>query len=76
MYEKVNDRWEIAVCASDGHFQQISFVNSIATTKGGTHINCVTDQIVKHLQEFIAKKHKNAKELKPAQIKNHLFVCV
>ncbi|XP_062099150.1 uncharacterized protein LOC133805067 [Humulus lupulus] len=34
--EKVNDRWEVCVSLSDGQFQQVSFVNSIATIKGGT----------------------------------------
>lgn len=32
-YEQVNDRWEVAVTLSDKGFQQVSFVNSIATTK-------------------------------------------
>lgn len=32
-YENVNDRWEVAVTLSDKGFQQVSFVNSIATTK-------------------------------------------
>lgn len=32
-HEAVNDRWEVAVAASENGFQQISFVNSIATTK-------------------------------------------
>ena len=31
--EAVNDRWEVAVALSDKGFQQVSFVNSIATTK-------------------------------------------
>ena len=33
VYENVNDRWEVAVALSDKGFQQMSFVNSIATTK-------------------------------------------
>jgi DNA topoisomerase-2 len=32
-YEKVNERWEVAVTLSHKGFQQASFVNSIATTK-------------------------------------------
>lgn len=31
--EAVNDRWEVAIALSDKGFQQVSFVNSIATTK-------------------------------------------
>ena len=33
VHEVVNPRWEVAVTASPGGFQQASFVNSIATTK-------------------------------------------
>lgn len=33
IYEQVNERWEVALTVSDKGFQQISFVNSIATTK-------------------------------------------
>jgi hypothetical protein len=32
-YEQPHERWEIAVTLSEKGFQQISFVNSIATTK-------------------------------------------
>lgn len=31
--ESVNDRWEVCLTMSEKGFQQISFVNSIATTK-------------------------------------------
>ena len=33
VHEVVSDRWEIAVCLSEKGYQQVSFVNSIATTK-------------------------------------------
>jgi DNA topoisomerase-2 len=33
VYESVNPRWEVAITTSDKGFQQVSFVNSIATTK-------------------------------------------
>ena len=33
VHEKVNERWEVAVTLSDKGFQQMSFVNAIATTK-------------------------------------------
>lgn len=33
VYEHVNPRWEVGVALSDSGFQQVSFVNSIATTK-------------------------------------------
>ena len=76
-YEKVNDRWEIGVASSPQEvFDQISFVNAICTSKGGTHVNYIADQIGSHLQKTIKKKNKEGTEVKPAQIKNHLCVFV
>lgn len=75
-YEKCSDRWEIAVCPSENGFQQISFCNSIATTKGGRHVEYIADMLIKHLTEAIKKKNKNGLALKPTQIKNHLWVFV
>jgi DNA topoisomerase-2 len=46
-FEKINERWEVGVGPSDGSFQQISFVNSISTSKGGSHIAYITDQITR-----------------------------
>jgi len=56
IYENVNDRWEICIAPSDRGFQQVSFVNSIATTKGGRHVDHVVDNIIKQLIEVIKKK--------------------
>jgi DNA topoisomerase-2 len=42
--ERLNDRWEVGVGVSDGSFTQISFVNAICTSKGGTHVNAIADQ--------------------------------
>ncbi|KAB7496963.1 DNA topoisomerase 2-alpha [Armadillidium nasatum] len=75
-YEEVNNRWEIAVCLSDKGFQHMSFVNSIATIKGGRHIDYVTDMVVKNLLENLKKKNKSGISIKPFQIKNHLWVFV
>ena len=33
VYEQAGERWEVSVAVSDNGFQQMSFVNSIATTK-------------------------------------------
>lgn len=41
--EKGNDRWEVMCSLSDGQFQQVSFVNSICTIKGGSHVNYLAD---------------------------------
>ena len=74
LYERINERWEVAMALSDtGAFQQVSFVNSIATIKGGTHVTYVTDQIVSYIKDILEKKKA---VVKPAQIKNQLFVFV
>lgn len=53
----------------------MSFVNSIATTKGGTHVNHVLDQLVGRITEAVRKKRelKDVK-FKPNVVKNHLWV--
>lgn len=50
-HEIAGERWEVAVTLSDNGFQQMSFVNSIATTKGGRHVDYITDMIVKQVIE-------------------------
>jgi DNA topoisomerase-2 len=49
VYENVGSRWEIAFALSDGEFKQVSFANSIATTKGGTHVDMVATQLATKL---------------------------
>ncbi|XP_023281225.1 DNA topoisomerase 2-beta [Seriola lalandi dorsalis] len=74
--ESVNERWEVCLTMSEKGFQQISFVNSIATTKGGRHIDYVVDQIVSKLIEVVKKKNKAGVTVKPFQVKNHIWVFV
>ena len=61
---------------SDKGFQQMSFVNSIATTKGGRHVDHVVDLVVKSIIETIKKKNKTGFNIKPFQIKNHLWLFI
>lgn len=75
VFERINDRWEIGVGISDGTFQQVSFANSIATSKGGTHVNYIADQISAKLMAPVKKKNKGT-EVKAHQIKAHLAVYV
>ena len=75
VYERVNDRWEVCMTTSESGFQQMSFVNSIATTKGGTHVGAVTDQLVKKLEPIIKRKNKSA-PVKSHQIKAQLRIFV
>ena len=75
IYEQISDRWEVAFAVSEGSFQFVSFANSISTTKGGTHVTYLSDQIAKNLVTAISKKNKAA-AVKPAQIKNHMWLFV
>ena len=58
MYEQASDRWEVSVAVSDNGFQQMSFVNSIATTKGGRHVDHVSKLIENNIAEAVKKKNK------------------
>lgn len=76
-YEQVGDRWQVALALSEKGFQQVSFVNSIATTKGGRHVDYVADQMVAKFIDSIKRKlTKTSMNIKPFQIKNHMWVFV
>ncbi|KAI8393721.1 DNA topoisomerase [Radiomyces spectabilis] len=68
-----NSRWQVSFAVSDGQFNQISFVNSICTAKGGTHVNYIADQIVKAITPIVQKK-SGSKTIRPFQIKNHMCI--
>ncbi len=53
---------------------QVSFVNGIYTSKGGTHIQYIIDQIVEKVITALAKK-KHA-GIKPFQVKAHFKLFV
>lgn len=72
---KSKGRWEIAFGVSDTQFNQVSFVNSIATTSGGTHVTYIADQIVDKVGAALKKKHKNS-QVKPFQIRNNMFIFI
>lgn len=75
IFETPTERWQVAFTVSDGSFQQVSFVNSIATTSGGTHVNYIADQIVAALLKDLNKKSKGH-SLKSNHIRNHIFIFV
>jgi len=65
------DSFEILVGHSKtGNFQQLSFVNGISTTKGGTHVDKIAQAIVAEIG-----KDKRI-SVKPAQIRASLFLFV
>ncbi|EFN59062.1 hypothetical protein CHLNCDRAFT_137783 [Chlorella variabilis] len=75
VYERISDRWEVCIAPTEGQFNQVSFVNAICTSKGGTHVNYISDQVVKYLCDMINKKDKKA-NVKPFMAKNYLWVFV
>lgn len=73
--DKSHPRWEVGFTVSDGTFQQVSFVNSIATTSGGTHVNYIADQITGSLLKALDKKRKGH-SLKQSHLRNHIFIFI
>lgn len=78
IYESTTDRgkvWEVAFAVSDGEFRQVSFVNNIATIKGGRHVDMVEHQITSKISDYVAKNKKSG-SVKPKTIKDQLWVFV
>ena len=68
----VSDRWTVCVTLSDSGFQQVSYVNGICTTKGGSHVEHVSSTLASMITEELGKKIK----LPIHQIKSSLFIFV
>lgn len=64
----------IAVTPSvSGEFRQLSYINGLEISKGGSHIDFIIDEIVKNLRAKISKRYKN---IKPSDIKNKLNIVI
>lgn len=75
VYAQINERWAVAVADTPVEkYFHVSFVNGIWTSKGGTHVDYVTNQIVSHIAEYLETKKKI--KVKPALIKENLAVFV
>jgi DNA topoisomerase-2 len=76
VYEKLSDRWELAVCLNPfDKFTQVSFVNGINTSDGGTHVEYLVNQIVNKLKDQLEKKHKDL-TIRPSYIKDNMMVFI
>jgi DNA topoisomerase-2 len=73
IYER-SENWEIAVAPSSNGFQTISYVNSVETKDGGTHVYNIHANLVEKLRLLIKKKHKI--EVRPADIRNHMMLFI
>jgi DNA topoisomerase-2 len=72
-YEESKD-WKIGFAKAENGFQNISFVNSVHTKDGGTHVEYIVNQLIAELRELIKKKHKV--EVKPSDIRNYLSIFI
>jgi len=75
IYETPNERWHIAIGDSPvDKFFSMSFVNGIWTSKGGTHVDSVTNQVVGHIVDYLETKKKV--KVKPSLVKDHLAIFI
>lgn len=72
-YEE-SQNWKIGIGHSKNGFKQISFVNSVETKDGGTHVNNISWQIVNYLREKIKRKYRV--DVKPTELKRHMFLFI
>ena len=76
VFEKIGNRWEIGISLNKSDkFSQVSFVNGISTTDGGTHVDYITNQIIYKLKEQLEKKNKDI-VIKPSYIKDNIFIFI
>ena len=68
-------RWEMVVAMTSDSYKQVSFVNGISTSQGGTHVESINRQIISKITEHIQAKNKQL-TVKPQFIRDHLFVFV
>ena len=73
-----NPDWQISVVYDPddklGH-KNISFVNGISTSRGGSHVDYIVDQIVKKIRDSVSKKVKTL-DVKPHMIKENLIFFI
>lgn len=72
-----NERWKVGVLyRPDFGDEVVSFVNSINTYRGGSHVNHVVDNIIKILiNDYIKKKDKDIK-ISPQLLKENLVFFI
>jgi DNA topoisomerase II len=73
LYES-SKNWKIGIGHSPNGFRAVSFVNSVETKDGGTHVNAILSQVIKAMRDLIIKKYKY--DVKPSDIKQHIFLFI
>uniref|UniRef100_A0A0N5AZ18 DNA topoisomerase 2 n=1 Tax=Syphacia muris TaxID=451379 RepID=A0A0N5AZ18_9BILA len=75
VYCYVNPFWKVAVATTDFTFQHVSFVNNIATTKGGRHVDYIVGQIISAVKKKLNQTESKS-NIRPSLIRNRLFVFI
>ena len=74
VHEIINERWEVCVTMSpDQQPQQVSFCNSICTSKGGEHVKYISEAISKG---FISLKALKELGVRPFMVQRSMFIFV
>lgn len=74
VHESPNDRWQIVVGQSKEGAFNMSFVNGIWTSKGGTHVDTIVNQVTNHIVDHLETKKKI--KVKPGLVKEQLAVFI
>ena len=75
VFQQIHERWELGLTLSkNDKFEQISFVNGIATPKGGKHVDYIAKIIIQKISNLIQKKNKDKKKINENYIKNYLRI--
>ncbi|KAJ1474826.1 histidine kinase-like ATPase, partial [Baffinella frigidus] len=75
MVEGMSERWKVFVATNPGKSGSLSFVNSVATTRGGTHLKAILDQIAGKALA-VAKKTDTGLSVTDLQAKRAVFLVV
>ena len=73
---KLNPRWEICIAlAPDQQAKQVSFVNSICTTKGGEPDKYIADDVARGIVECASRQFKDL-DVRASSVRHSMFVFV
>jgi DNA topoisomerase-2 len=75
-FQTINSRWMVGVGLSDsGSFESVSFVNGMSSSRGGTHVNALVQQVTKRIQERVEKMDAELGRLvSQGLIRRHVFI--
>jgi DNA topoisomerase-2 len=79
VYHNLNPRWEVAVGLSDTKsMESISFVNGMNTSRGGSHVDILADQVSNYIADHINKTFSKRLgiSVSPRMVRRNLLICV